>query len=254
MSTDEDNNKKGPNFNAITVGGLLLAAGGLAYWWFTKKNEAAATVSKITKNKLVLCGAPGSGKGTQCEILRNNYGMVHLSTGDLLRVIAESGTEEGNKIKEIQSKGGLVPDHIVIDIVKKELAKDKAKEKGWILDGFPRTVAQAEALTAAGLRPDNVVALEVPDEELYKRITGRRSDPVTNKIYNIHFNPPPADVAARCIQRADDTTEVLSRRLNAFHQNMDFVLKYYRGVVPVTVLNGSRPPKDVYAELDKLLH
>jgi len=160
MSTDEDNNKKGPNFNAITVGGLLLAAGGLAYWWFTKKNEAAATVSKITKNKLVLCGAPGSGKGTQCEILRNNYGMVHLSTGDLLRVIAESGTEEGNKIKEIQSKGGLVPDHIVIDIVKKELAKDKAKEKGWILDGFPRTVAQAEALTAAGLRPDNVVPLK----------------------------------------------------------------------------------------------
>lgn len=200
-----------PNYaRYVTIGGGLLAAAGLAYYLYNKKDSHVAQAR--LKNKLILFGAPGSGKGTQCEKLKAKYGMVHLSTGDLLRAIASSGTDEGNRIKEIQAKGALVPDEIVIGIVKKEMSNPEAQTKviqfvsflcdasqGWILDGFPRTEGQAKALTKEGLEPDNVVVLDVPDEELFKRITGRRTDPVTNKIYNIHFSPPPADIAHRVV-------------------------------------------------------
>merc|ERR1719182_1304040 len=170
--------------------------------------RAAAPTMASGGLKIIICGAPASGKGTQCELLKEEYGVVHLSTGDMLREAVAQGTEVGTAAKGYMERGELVPDEVIIGIVKDRLAESDCKENGWLLDGFPRTEAQAIALEKAGILPKKVLFLQVPDEMLIERVVGRRSDPETGKIYHLKYSPPENDeIAARLTQRADDTEE-----------------------------------------------
>ena len=129
--------------------------------------------------RLIICGAPASGKGTQCERIRERYGVVHLSTGDMLRAAVAVGTEVGCEAAAYMDKGALVPDDVIIDVVVERLSQPDCRSRGWLLDGFPRTAAQAAALSAAGIVPDGVLLLDVPDDALVERVVGRRLDPET---------------------------------------------------------------------------
>jgi len=175
--------------------------------------------------QLVMFGAPGSGKGTQCELLKKNFGVKHISTGDVLRDHVKRGTPLGSQAKGFMDKGELVPDDLIINLLSEEI---KGATKGWLIDGMPRTKVQAEAMTKMGLTPEVFVTLEVPDEILEERITLRRSDPVTGDIYHLKFKPPkdPA-VAARLEQRKDDTAEALKKRLVGYHANLAAVKGFY---------------------------
>jgi len=252
MGDDGNNNNSNSQINwtrLLGLSGLLVAGAGLAYYFTQTKQE-----KKKLKTKLVLSGAPGSGKGTQCERLVAKYGMVHLSTGDLLRGEVAQGTPLGKQVEPILNAGGLVADNIMIDVVKHKIDTSEVREKGWILDGFPRTEGQAKALSAAGLEPDNVVVLDVPDPVLYDRVTLRRTDPVTKKIYHLKFNPPPnEEVRIRLEHRSDDTADKLAKRLDGYHKNVDFILGWYRGRVPITRINGEQKPDNVFAEISRLI-
>ena len=170
--------------------------------------------------RLILVGPPGAGKGTQAVRLIERLGVPHLSTGDMLREAVKQGTELGKKADGFMKSGGLVTDDLVIPIVVERIQQFDCAQ-GFILDGFPRTRPQAEALDvalkAAGVALDAVAVIEVPDEFIVERITGRRQDPVTNTIYHTKFNPPPAEIAARIVQRSDDTEEACRARLKKYH-------------------------------------
>lgn len=196
--------------------------------------------------KIIIAGAPASGKGTQCEFIRSKYKTVHLSTGDILRAAVAAGTDVGLKAKSFMESGQLVPDEVIINLILERLKEQDCVENGWLLDGFPRTHAQALALQEAGVVPDIFVYLDVKDEILVERVTGRRSDPVTGKIYHLTYSPPTEDeVRERLVHRADDTAEALGPRLEAFHDNMTAIAKHYEAVM-VTVDGGSSPPKDIW--------
>ena len=169
--------------------------------------------------RVIIAGAPASGKGTQCEFLREEYGLVHLSTGDMLRAAVEAGTPVGVEAQQYLEAGELVPDALVIGAVTARLAAPDCVRCGWLLDGFPRTAAQADALAAAGVEADAFLLLRVDDAALVERVTGRRVDPLTKRVYHVAFDPPPpGKVAARCEQRADDEEHAAVARLRAFHE------------------------------------
>merc|ERR1711998_64866 len=173
---------------------------------------AAYSYLKPTQVKIIISGGQGSGKGTQCELIKEKFGVHHISTGDLLREHVKKGTAIGLEAKGYMDRGDLVPDSVMIGIVKEELAKPEAS-KGWLLDGFPRTQKQAEALNDNGIIPQLFVLLEVPDDVLMQRCTGRRMDKETGKIYHVTFNPPPPEREAFCYQRSDDMPEKIQNRL-----------------------------------------
>mmetsp|Transcript_29459 Transcript_29459/g.80947 ORF Transcript_29459/g.80947 Transcript_29459/m.80947 type:complete len:295 (-) Transcript_29459:619-1503(-) len=194
--------------------------------------------------KLIIAGAPASGKGTQCEVIKEKYGVVHLSTGDMLRAAVAAGTEVGKLAREFMDSGKLVPDEVIIGVVRDRLAEEDCVQQGWLLDGFPRTPAQAEALAEAGVSADCFVFLNVPDEVLIERVVGRRTDPKTGKIYHMTFSPPEdEEVKARLVQRSDDTEEKAKVRLEQFYANVDAVKDSYEDIM-VTV-DGNRPRTDV---------
>ncbi|KAF4028857.1 Adenylate kinase domain-containing protein [Phytophthora infestans] len=189
----------------------------------------------ISPPRLVILGPPAGGKGTQCELLVEILGVVHLSTGNILRQAIQDKTLLGLKAQHFMDQGELVPDDLIVDVVLNRLAESDCVTRGWLLYGFPRTSRQAGALLNAqgGLAaPDCVLELEVPDHEVIRRIAGRRVDPVTGKTYHVEFNPPPVEVAARVEQRSDDTEEKIRTRLTQFHSNADAVrsaFEKYRG-------------------------
>jgi adenylate kinase len=202
--------------------------------------------------KIIICGAPASGKGTQCELLKETYGVVHLSTGDMLRAAVADKTEVGMEAKGFMERGELVPDEVIIGIVKDRLAESDCKENGWLLDGFPRTEAQAKALESAGITPNKVLFLNVPDEMLIERVVGRRTDPETGKIYHMTFSPPESEeIAARLTQRSDDTEEKVKVRLEAFHEHMTSVEKCYSDLISYT--DGTKAKDEVFASLQACL-
>jgi len=184
--------------------------------------------------KIIIAGAPASGKGTQCEFIVEKFGVVHISTGDALRAQVKEGTDLGKLAKEYMDKGGLVPDEVMIGIVKSRLAESDCKEKGWLLDGFPRTGVQAQAMEDAGIKADKFLLLNVPDDVLIERCVGRRSDPETGKIYHLKFNPPPADpeVQARLVHRSDDTEEAMVKRIEQYKNNVEAIRGFYK---PITM-------------------
>nr|KYP68787.1 hypothetical protein KK1_022428 [Cajanus cajan] len=156
----------------------------------------------------MISGAPASGKGTQCHFITNKYGLVHVAAGDLLRAEISTGSQNGKRAKQYMEKGQLVPDEIVVMMVKDRLLQPDSKENGWLLDGYPRSLSQATALKGFGFEPDIFLLLEVSEDVLVERVVGRRLDPVTGKIYHLKYSPPETEeIAARLTQRFDDTEE-----------------------------------------------
>ncbi|KAI5674464.1 hypothetical protein M9H77_14828 [Catharanthus roseus] len=208
--------------------------------------------SKAEPFKVMISGAPASGKGTQCEMIVQKFGLVHVSTGDLLRAEVSAATEIGNRAKEYMNSGRLVPDDIVTAMVKTRLSVKDAKEKGWLLDGYPRSSAQAKSLEELKIRPDVCIILEVPDEVLIDRCVGRRLDPVTGRIYHItHFPPENEEIKARLVIRPDDTEEKVKSRLQIYKQNMEATSSTYADIL--RKIDGNRPKEVVFKEIEALL-
>jgi len=180
---------------------------------------------------LIFMGPPGAGKGTQADAIIKEFGIPQISTGDIIRAtIRDPKNPLGAECRSYTDKGALVPDDLVNRMVDQRLKQDDCKV-GFLLDGYPRTVVQAETLdkllAAAKRKLQHVLLLEVPDAVLLERITGRRSDPQTGRVYHVKFDPPPADVAPRLIQRSDDTEAVLGERLRQYHEKTAPLIPYY---------------------------
>jgi adenylate kinase len=180
--------------------------------------------------RMILVGPPGAGKGTQAARLVDIYRIPHISSGDMFRAEVKSGSELGQQLDALMKGGGLVPDEVTIPIVLKRITQPDTT-KGFMLDGFPRTRPQAEALdaamTKAGVALDAVVLIEVPDTLLEERAVNRRSDPETGKIYHLKYNPPPPDVAGRLVHRADDTKEAVDKRIAKYHSETAPIIPFY---------------------------
>jgi adenylate kinase len=181
--------------------------------------------------RILLLGLPGAGKGTQAQYLSSKYGIPQISTGDMLRAASKAGTALGKQAKEYMDRGALVPDPLVIELVKERARRGDAAS-GFIFDGFPRTIAQAEALRAAGVNLDAVVELDVEDEEILRRMSGRRVHPGSGRTYHIHFNPPKVDgkddvTGEPLVQRPDDLEETVRKRIEAYHSQTKPLVEYY---------------------------
>lgn len=215
----------------------------------TKNSAFVVASAKPEHLKIMISGAPASGKGTQCELITKKYGLVHIAAGDLLRAEIASGSENGKRAKEYMEKGQLVPNEIVVMMVKDRLLQPDSQENGWLLDGYPRSLSQATALKEFGFQPDLFIVLEVNEEILVERVVGRRLDPVTGKIYHLKYSPPETEeIAARLTQRFDDTEEKVKLRLQTHHQNVEAVLSMYEDIT--LKVNGNVPKEDVFAQID----
>lgn len=212
--------------------------------------------------RLILIGPPGSGKGTQSPIIKDEFCLCHLATGDMLRAAVASKTPLGIKAKEAMDKGGLVSDDLVVGIIDEAIKKPSC-QKGFILDGFPRTVEQAqkldEMLEKRGTKLDKVLNFAIDDAILEERITGRWIHPSSGRSYHSKFAPPKVpgvdDVTGEpLIQRKDDTAEVLKSRLEAFHRQTEPVIEYYAKKGIATEVHANKPPKEVAAEVLKALY
>lgn len=203
---------------------------------------------------LILLGPPGAGKGTQAKMLMDKYNIPQISTGDILRGAVKDGTEMGKLAKEYMDAGKLVPDDVIIGIVKDRLAEDDA-QAGYMLDGFPRTVPQAEALdgmlTDMDSRIDHVVSIDVPDEELIGRLTGRRTCKECGSGFHVHFDPPTKDgVCDKCdgelYQRDDDNVETVSNRLKVYAESTQPLIDYYEARGLLRGIEGVGSIKDIF--------
>ena len=211
---------------------------------------------------VILLGAPGAGKGTQAERIVARYGLPHISTGEMLRAALEAGTEMGLAAKRYMDAGELVPDEVVIGVVRDRLAEPDA-DRGFLLDGFPRTIEQAERLDAmlaeAGRAVSHAVLIDVPEDELVQRISGRRSCSGCGKLYNVTFDPPRAEgvcdvCGAALLQRADDNEETVRNRLAVYRRQTAPLETYYaeKGVLG-EAHGGGRLPDDVFEQVAEIL-
>jgi len=201
--------------------------------------------------RIIVMGGPASGKGTQCEMIQQKYNVVHLSTGDMLRASLAAKTEIGLQAKEYMDAGRLVPDDLIVKLVKDRINQPDCQERGYLLDGFPRTREQALALRRMGIEPDTFLFIDVPDDALVERVVGRRLDPVDGSIYHLKYRPPPQEIMDRLITRSDDTEEKAKSRLEQFHANVNAVKKIFRCIM-VTV-DGSGSPGAVSQEIGNIL-
>ena len=181
--------------------------------------------------RLILLGAPGAGKGTQANFIKEKFNIPQISTGDMLRAAIKAGTELGLAAKKVMDAGGLVSDDIMIGLVKDRL-KEKDTENGYLFDGFPRTIAQADAMKEAGINVDYVLEFDVPDELIVERMSGRRSHPASGRVYHTKFNPPKVDnvddlTGEPLVQRDDDLEETVKKRLAVYHNQTEVLLGYY---------------------------
>lgn len=182
--------------------------------------------------RLILLGGPGAGKGTQANFIKEKYQIPQISTGDMLRAAVKAGTELGKEAKSYMDSGGLVPDEVIIGLVKERIKEDDC-QKGFLFDGFPRTIPQADAMKAAGVAIDAVVEIDVPDEEIVKRMSGRRAHLASGRTYHVIFNPPKVegkdDVTGEpLVQRDDDKEETVRKRLDVYHAQTEPLVDYYK--------------------------
>jgi adenylate kinase len=215
----------------------------------------------IAVGAVVLLGAPGAGKGTQARLIAGHYGIPHISTGDILRENVARGTELGRKARAVMERGELVSDDLVNGMVADRLKQPDA-QRGFILDGYPRTVVQAEwldmELARQGRSTPVVICVDVGYNQLLQRLTGRRSCPVDGKIYNIYFQPPQNDgvcdvCGTQLIQRVDDTEEVISERLKSYERQTVPLVDYYRHQGRLRGVNGELAVEQVTQQLFRVI-
>jgi adenylate kinase len=215
-----------------------------------------------TQRNVILLGAPGAGKGTQAERILAAYSLPHISTGEMLRAAVAAGTEMGLAAQKSMEAGALVSDEVVIGVVRDRLAEADA-QKGFLLDGFPRTIAQAERLDAllagAGRAVSHVILIEVPEDELVERLAGRRMCRACDKGYHVVFDPPKQEgvcdaCGAELYQRSDDNEATVRNRLRVYHEQTEPLVGYYaaRGVLR-TVHGGGKKPDEVFVQVEDLL-
>jgi len=215
--------------------------------------------------KIILIGAPGAGKGTQAAFLTKEFGIPQISTGDMLRAAVGEKTELGLKAKDFMNQGKLVPDNLIIDLVKLRINKSDCKN-GFLLDGFPRTIPQAQAMIDAKIFIDYVIEVSVPDNEIIKRLTGRRTHPASGRIYHITFNPPKKDgvddvTGEPLIIRDDDKESTIIKRLKTYHEQTEPLVKFYSDLSNQNTINelifisidGLDNPDNINAKIVKKL-
>jgi adenylate kinase len=212
--------------------------------------------------RIVLLGAPGSGKGTQARFICERYGIPQISTGDMLRAAVQAGTELGKRAKAIMDAGELVPDAIIFELVKERIAQPDCAN-GFLLDGFPRTIAQAEGLEKMGVDLDWVLELEVPSEEIVKRLSGRRVHPGSGRVYHLLYCPPKQDckddiTGEPLIQRDDDREETVRKRLEVYQRQTAPLVDFYRqraqeGKVKFATVSGIGSLEAVRARIFQVL-
>ena len=211
---------------------------------------------------IILLGPPGCGKGTQAQKIIREFGFVQLSTGDMLRAAISKGTEIGMQAKSIIDKGELVSDELVIGIVRDRIFSTEC-ECGYMLDGFPRTLAQAEKLdqilSDRNQKIDVVFRLCVPDDMAIRRIAGRRFHITSGRSYNIEFNPPKIEgrddiTGEKLVQREDDKEEIVQSRLNTYHELTEPLVRYYQKQGIIKAIDGAGSPENIYAEIKKSLN
>lgn len=209
--------------------------------------------------KLILLGAPGAGKGTQAAFICQKYGIPQISTGDMLRAAVKAGTPLGLQAKSVMEAGGLVSDDLIINLVKERIAQPDCAN-GFLFDGFPRTIPQADAMKAAGVNLKHVLEINVPFEAIIERMSGRRSHPASGRIYHVKFNPPKAqgldDITGEpLIQRDDDKEETVKKRLDVYNQQTRPLVDYYQSwaaqdpanAPKYSVISGMGPVEEITA-------
>ena len=211
---------------------------------------------------IVLMGAPGAGKGTQARLLQERLHLPQISTGDMFRALARSQSPLAEEVRVIQQSGNLIPDELVIRVVEDRTAQEDCS-KGYILDGFPRTAAQAEMLEQLAARQQkklSTILIDVPLEQLQQRMTGRRSCPVCGEIYNIYVKPPANDnrcdlhPEAELIHRADDTAEKVRVRLETYNRETEPLIDYYQRTGRLHRVGGTSSPEEIYREIENILN
>ncbi|GLW36748.1 adenylate kinase [Pectobacterium carotovorum subsp. carotovorum] len=212
--------------------------------------------------RIILLGAPGAGKGTQAQFIMEKYGIPQISTGDMLRAAVKAGTELGKQAKEIMDAGKLVTDELVIALVKERIAQEDCRS-GFLLDGFPRTIPQADAMKDAGINVDYVIEFAVPDELIIDRIIGRRVHAASGRVYHVKFNPPKVegkdDLTGEDLTiRKDDQEDTVRKRLVEYHQQTAPLVSYYQkeadaGNTRYFKVEGTRKVEEVRAELETIL-
>ncbi|MGA1861802.1 adenylate kinase [Deferribacter thermophilus] len=211
---------------------------------------------------IVFLGPPGAGKGTQSNKIEHEFNIVQISTGDILRNAVKTGSELGKLAKKYMDEGKLVPDDVIIGIVKARLQQDDCKN-GFILDGFPRTIAQAEALddmlkNDLNIELTHIIALEVPDELILERLTGRRSCSKCGAAYHLKYNPPKVDnicdiCGSNLVQRDDDKEETINKRLKVYHEQTEQLKTYYSNSGKYYEIDGTKHPDEVYEKIKSIL-
>ncbi|MGK2946599.1 MAG: adenylate kinase [Candidatus Malihini olakiniferum] len=212
--------------------------------------------------RIILLGAPGAGKGTQAQFIMEKYGIPQISTGDMLRAAVKAGTELCEKDKEIMDAGKLVTDKLVISLVKERIIQDDCRN-GFLLDGFPRTIPQADAMKKAGIQIDNVIEFVVPDKLIVDRIIGRRVHAASGRVYHVHYNPPKVegkdDVTSESLTfRKDDHEDTMRKRLVEYHQQTAPLVDYYQkeaqaGNTRYHKVDGTCQIAEVHAKLELIL-
>ncbi|MDF2179553.1 adenylate kinase [Aliiglaciecola sp. CAU 1673] len=212
--------------------------------------------------RIILLGAPGAGKGTQAQFLMGKFGIPQISTGDMLRAAIKAGTELGLAAKRVMDEGKLVSDDIIIGLVKERIAQPDCA-KGFLLDGFPRTIPQADAMKENGVVVDHVIEFDVGDEVIVERMSGRRVHPASGRVYHTAYNPPKVEgkddqTGEELVIRPDDQEETVRKRLAVYHEQTKPLVDYYRneaaaGHCAYHKVDGTKPVDQVSAELSRLL-
>lgn len=208
--------------------------------------------------RIILLGAPGAGKGTQAQLLMNKYGIPQISTGDMLRAAIKEGSALGVAAKQVMDAGQLVSDDLIIGLVKERIAKADC-DKGFLLDGFPRTIPQADAMKENGIVIDHVIEFDVADDVIVERMSGRRVHPASGRVYHLRYNPPKVEgkddiTGEDLVIRVDDVEETVRKRLAIYHEQTEPLVGYYRheadaGNTEYHHIDGTKPVEEVSAEL-----
>ena len=211
--------------------------------------------------KIIMLGAPGAGKGTQAQMICDKYNIPHISTGDIFRANIKNGTDLGKKAKEYMDKGQLVPDELTVELLLDRVAKEDCKD-GYVLDGFPRTIPQADVLdkelTKLSDKIDFAINVEVPDENIVRRMSGRRACLKCGATYHIEHIPPKQEgICDRCgselVQRDDDKPETVQNRLSVYHEQTQPLITYYNGKNILKTVDGTKDMNDVFEDIVKIL-